>query len=103
VAYRWQQTRLSADLIVQSGLRADEVLPSGADIPNGSALPLYSQVNLGIMQTVALPEAGSFKLRADIINLFDNKYEIRNGTGVGVGAPQFGPRRGFFAGLSKTF
>ena len=33
---------------------------------------------------------------------FDKDYEIRNGTGVGVGAPQFGPRRGFFFGLSKS-
>jgi len=38
-----------------------------------------------------------------VINLFDEKYEIRDGTGVGVGAPQFGPRRGFFAGLTKSF
>ena len=30
------------------------------------------------------------------------KYEIRDGTGVGVGAPQFGARRGFFVGLSKA-
>jgi hypothetical protein len=28
---------------------------------------------------------------------------IRNGTGVGVGAPQWRPRRGFFGGLEKTF
>ena len=27
---------------------------------------------------------------------------IRDGTGVGVGAPQFGARRGFFFGLSKA-
>ena len=30
------------------------------------------------------------------------KYEIRDGTGVGVGAPQFGARRGFFVGLSQA-
>jgi hypothetical protein len=30
-------------------------------------------------------------------------YEIRDGAGVGVGAPQFGARRGFFAGIAKTF
>ena len=40
--------------------------------------------------------------RFDVINLFDQKYEIRDGSGVGVGAPQFGPRRGFFVGLSKA-
>ena len=36
------------------------------------------------------------------INVFDKIYEIRNGTGVGVGAPQYGPRRGFFVGFSKS-
>ena len=72
-------------------------------MPNGTALPDYTQVNLGVEQKFALPFAEGFKARFDIINVFDEKYEIRDGTGVGVGAPQFGPRRGFFVGLSKTF
>jgi outer membrane receptor protein involved in Fe transport len=38
-------------------------------------------------------------VRFDVINVFDKVYQIRDG--IGVGAPQFGPRRGFFAGLSK--
>jgi hypothetical protein len=37
-----------------------------------------------------------------LINAFDEKYEIRDGTGVGVGAPQFGARRAIFVGLSKA-
>ena len=41
--------------------------------------------------------------RIDVINLLDKIYEIRNGTGVGVGAPQFGPRRGLFLGLTEAF
>jgi hypothetical protein len=43
--------------------------------------------------------------RVDVINAFDQIYQIRNGTGVGVGvgAPQYGPRRGHFFGLSKSF
>jgi hypothetical protein len=28
-------------------------------------------------------------------------YEIRDGTGIGVFAPQFGPRRGFFVGITQ--
>ncbi len=44
-----------------------------------------------------------FRLRFDVINAFDEQYEIRDGTGIGVGAPQWGPRRGFFAGISKSF
>ena len=43
------------------------------------------------------------ELRLDVINLLDEKYQIRNGTGVGVGAPQFGPRRTILAGLTQRF
>ena len=50
-----------------------------------------------------LAAAGPLDLRFDIINVGDEKYEIRDGTGIGVGAPQFGPRRGFFAGVTKSF
>jgi hypothetical protein len=35
------------------------------------------------------------------VNVFDTIYEIRNGSGIGVFASQFGPRRGFFAGVSQ--
>jgi len=96
-SYRWQQTRISADLISQSGLRAS------TDVPNGGSLPHYVTVNLGINQSLDLPIAGAIKLRFDVINLLDKEYEIRDGTGIGVGAPQFGARRGFFGGISKEF
>jgi outer membrane immunogenic protein len=42
-------------------------------------------------------------LRFDVINLFDVSYAIRNRTGVGVFAPQYGPRRGYYFGLSQKF
>ena len=97
VSYRIGETRLSADLLYGSGLRAD------GDFPNSHSLPDYVQVNLGVGRTFDLPAVGALALRIDVINAFDEKYEIRDGTGVGVGAPQFGPRRGFFAGLTKSF
>ena len=37
------------------------------------------------------------------VNLFDKSYLIRDGSGVGVGAPQYGQRRGIFAGITKKF
>jgi outer membrane receptor protein involved in Fe transport len=46
---------------------------------------------------------GDLSVRFDVINVFDQAYEIRSGTGVGVGAPSWGPRRGFFAGITKAF
>jgi outer membrane receptor protein involved in Fe transport len=95
-------TRFSADLLEGSGLRADLALPEGGDIPNGQHLPYYTQVNTGITHLFHIPNAGTLTARFDVINLFDRVYQIRNGTGVGVGAPQYGPRRGFFFGLSKS-
>jgi hypothetical protein len=102
-SYLWQGTRFSMDLLYGSGLRADKTTASGNNIPNGDALEPYTQVNLSVSHKFDQTPAGPLELRFDIVNAFDDKYEIRNGTGVGVGAPQFGPRVGFFGGITKSF
>ncbi|TAL01948.1 MAG: TonB-dependent receptor [Rhodospirillaceae bacterium] len=101
-SYLWRGTRVSADILVGSGLRATLVSPDGSSVPNGAHLPYYTQVNLGVSHAFDLARLGGLTARLDVINAFDHVYEIRNGTGVGVGAPQYGPRRGFFVGLSKS-
>jgi outer membrane receptor protein involved in Fe transport len=108
-SYLWNDTRVSADFLLGSGLRADRDLPAGetngyggTDIPNGEHLPYYTQVNTGLTHLFTLTGAGTLTARFDVINVFDKIYQIRNGTGVGVGAPQYGPRRGFFVGVSKS-
>jgi outer membrane receptor protein involved in Fe transport len=100
-SYLWDGTRFSADMLFGTGLRADLVLGDGTTIPNGAHLPTYTQVNMGINHAFQFTGSGALTVRFDVINVFDKVYEIRNGTGVGVGAPQFGARRGFFGGLSK--
>jgi outer membrane receptor protein involved in Fe transport len=90
-------TRISADMIVGSGLRAD-----GA-VPNGVALPGYYTINLSAVQQLKSLWLRGVELRVDILNLLDRRYEIRDGTGVGVGAPQFGLRRTFLAGITQKF
>jgi outer membrane receptor protein involved in Fe transport len=95
------QLRTSLDLLFGDGLRRS---PDNAVEPNGEKLPSYAQVNLGFAQDIE--GSGSFSgvtIRFDVVNLFDQVYEIRDGTGVGVGAPQFGQRRGFYSGISKSF
>ena len=89
--------RFSADLVTGSGLRAD-----GA-VPNGRALPGYYVINLAATQDYKKPVLRGVQLRFDVINLLDRKYEIRDGSGVGVGAPQFGLRRAFLAGITQRF
>ena len=101
-SYLWSGTRYSADFLVGSGLRATATLPDGSSIPNGTHLPQYTQFNLGISHAFHLGGAGTLTARMDVINAADEIYQIRNGTGIGVGAPQFGPRRGLFVGLTKS-
>ncbi len=111
-SYLWRGTRFSGDLIYGSGLRAGKPLatpvvePDGSvltQIPNGAELPGYTQVNLSVSHRFEQAPGGPIEVRFDVINAFDAVYQIRNGTGVGVFAPQFGPRRGLFVGLTKTF
>ena len=109
VSYLWRDTRFSTDFLLGSGLRADLPLPAGettpyggTSIPNGEHLPYYTQVNTGLTHVFTIPGNGTLTTRFDVINLFDKVYQIRNGTGVGVGAPQFGPRRGVVFGVSKS-
>jgi len=60
--------------------------------------------NAGLAQNFTQPRVlHGVTIRADVLNLFDKQYEIRSGEGVGVGAPQWGQRRGFFAGISRKF
>ena len=102
ISYLLQGTRFSADALLGSGLRADKTLPDGSGIPNGAHLPTYTQVNLAASHRFELGRAGDVTLRIDVVNAFDREYQIRNGTGVGVGASQYGPRRGIFFGISKS-
>jgi outer membrane receptor protein involved in Fe transport len=95
-------TTFSADFLLGSGLRSDELLADGQSIPNGDHLPYYEQVNLGVNHVFHIDGAGTLTARFDVINALDRRYEIRDGTGVGVGAPQYGARRGLFVGLSKS-
>jgi outer membrane receptor protein involved in Fe transport len=92
-------TRFAADLTAASGLRT--TLPGGP--PNGAALPGYQQVNFSIVQPIPTGFLKGMELRFDVLNLFDEVYQIRSGTGLGVFAPQFGARRTFLAGLTQRF
>ena len=96
-SYLWNGTRVSADMIFGSGLRSG--------FANTESLPFYKQVNVGISREFKWPDTTMkpTTLRFDIVNLFDDIYQIRDGTGIGVFAPQYGPRRGFFAGISQKF
>jgi outer membrane receptor protein involved in Fe transport len=95
--YTYGQTTFSVDGIVGSGLRAG--------FANGDRLPWYTQLNLGVIHhfNVDNPLIGKFDGRLLLINAFDRVYELRDGSGIGVGAPQYGPRIAFYAGITRHF
>ena len=46
-SYRFSNTILSANFLVETGLREDSTAPDGTNIPNGGHVPAYGIVNLG--------------------------------------------------------
>ncbi|HUE64079.1 MAG TPA: TonB-dependent receptor [Rhizomicrobium sp.] len=102
-SYRFSNTILSANFLIESGLRESATAPDGSNIPNGGHVPPYGIVNLGLSHDMADVGLKGLTVRGDIINVGDTNYQIRNGSGVGVFAPQYGARRGFFAGLTQAF
>jgi outer membrane receptor protein involved in Fe transport len=98
-SYRWNDTLFSTSLIYGSGLRVGD-LPEVA--PNALHSTPYAVVNLGIAHEFKWsPNAKPLTVRFDIVNLFDQIYELRTGDGIGEFAPQYGARRGFYFGLSQ--
>lgn len=90
-------TRVGADYLFGSGLRKD-----GA-VPNGASLPAYFQLNLNLSHDFAFARFGQLHTQLAVLNVLDRTYELRDGSGIGVGAPQFGPRRGVYLSLQKDF
>ncbi len=90
-------TRLSSDLIVGTGLRKTVVTP------NDTSLPTYAVVNLSAVQNIPIKGTRGAQVRFDVLNLLDSSYQLRDGTGVGVGAPQYGLRRTFLVTLAQKF
>ena len=114
VAYTWNEsvrcsTRVYADGLYGSGLREDGGGTIGGaedptdPIPNGASVPSYYTINVGAEQAFKLHKNQILKARLDIVNLTDNVYQLRSGTGVGVNAAQYGERLGFFGSVSYIF
>lgn len=90
-----QDTTVGFDGHVGSGLRKG--------FANLESLPAYATLDMTVEQKLHLIPHDMTAFRLGIINLFDTPYELRDGTGIGVGAPQWGARRGVFATLEQKF
>ncbi|MES2072165.1 MAG: TonB-dependent receptor [Pseudomonadota bacterium] len=97
--YHFGHSQVSADFLYGSGLRKT---PDGG-APNSASLPAYTTVNAAFTHNWKKTAVGDIEGRISLINLFDKSYLLRDGSGVGVGAPQYGARRTLYVGLSTSF
>ena len=95
IAYTWNDWTFSADALYGNGLRRG--------FANTQKNHPYETLNLGVERRISLGGKQAIKVRFDVVNLFDKVYEIRDGSGIGVGAPQFGQRRGFYGTVAYDF
>ena len=95
IAYAWNDWTFSADALYGNGLRRG--------FANTQKNHPYETLNLGVERRISLGGRQAIKVRFDVVNLFDKIYEIRDGSGIGVGAPQFGQRRGFYGTVAYDF
>jgi outer membrane receptor protein involved in Fe transport len=95
-SYNFHAVKYSADMTYGSGLRDG--------FANTGHLPFYAQMDVNAEHAFDMGSRyGLLEGKISVINLFDRVYEIRDGSGIGVFAPQFGTRRTFFVTLGKPF
>jgi outer membrane receptor protein involved in Fe transport len=92
VTYHWNDYLFSMDFLAGSGLRAG--------FANTQELPQNYQFNFAVVKAWHLPKLGEVQTRVVLINAFDKINELRNGTGVGIFEPGYGPRRAVYAGIT---
>jgi outer membrane receptor protein involved in Fe transport len=95
IAYTFARTTYSADTTFGSGLRSG--------FANTDHVPFYVNINLAVIHHFQAPLIGNFDGRVVVVNLLNRAYQLRDGSGIGVGAPQFAPTRAFYAGITKYF
>ncbi|MGD0024792.1 MAG: TonB-dependent receptor [Xanthobacteraceae bacterium] len=93
-SYRWNDTLFTTSLTYGSGLRDG--------FANMDHATPYAVVNAGVSREFRWsPDAKPLTVRFDVVNLFDQIYELRSGIGIGEFAPQYGARRGYYVGVSQ--
>lgn len=90
--------RIGANYVFGSGLRSDT-----ESVPNGGELPSYLQVNLSAGHDFNPDSGHPLHAQLALVNALDRSYQLRDGGGVGVFAPQWGPRRGAYLSLQQDF
>src|SRR6266568_36186 len=95
ISYTWNDWQAGIDGLYGNGLRRG--------FANTQKNHPYETFNLHVQRRIKLTEKTAVKIRFDVVNILDTIYELRDGSGIGVGAPQFGQRRGFYGTVAYDF
>jgi hypothetical protein len=95
VSYTWNDWRLAIDGLYGNGLRRG--------FANTQKNHPYETFNVSLSRRIKITEKTALNIRFDVVNILDKIYELRDGSGIGVGAPQFGQRRGFYGTVAYEF
>jgi outer membrane receptor protein involved in Fe transport len=92
ITYHWGSYLFSMDGTYGSGLRAG--------FANTDELGENFQINLAMEKSWQVTNLGDVKTRVVLVNATDNINELRNGTGIGIFEPGYGPRRTVYGGIT---
>ncbi len=95
ISYTWNDWQAGIDGLYGNGLRRG--------FANTQKNHPYETFNVSLQRRIKITEKTAVKIRFDVVNLLDTIYELRDGSGIGVGAPQFGQRRGFYGTVAYDF
>ena len=95
LSYTWNDWRLAIDGLYGNGLRRG--------FANTQKNHPYETFNVSLSRRIKIAGKMAVKIRFDVVNILDKIYELRDGSGIGVGAPQFGQRRGFYGTVAFDF
>jgi hypothetical protein len=95
ISYTWNDWQAGIDGLYGNGLRRG--------FANTQKNHPYETFNVNLSRRIKITAKTALKIRFDVINILDTIYELRDGSGIGVGAPQFGQRRGFYGTMAYDF
>jgi len=95
ISYTWNDWQAAIDGLYGNGLRRG--------FANTQKNHPYETFNVSLQRRIKITEKTAVKIRFDVVNILDTIYELRDGSGIGVGAPQFGQRRGFYGTIAYEF
>ncbi|QGJ67921.1 TonB-dependent receptor [Xanthomonas oryzae pv. oryzae] len=90
-------SKVGLNYLFGSGLRTDT-----DTVPNGASLPSYFQLNASVGHDFDV-NTHPLHVQLAAVNILNRSYQLRDGGGIGVFAPQWAPRRGVYVSLQQDF